>query len=67
MGLLEKETENPEIWQDKEKAVRVTQELNLLKEEVKNFDKLKEELEDIEKLRENIPEEDELSEIIEDF
>jgi len=50
IGLLEKETENPEIWQDKEKAVRVTQELNLLKEEVKNFDKLKEELEIIKEL-----------------
>jgi len=64
---LEKETENPEIWQDKEKAIAVTQELDQLKEEIKNFDKLKEELEDIEKLKEKIAEEEELSEIIEDF
>ena len=64
---MEKETENPEIWQDKEKAIAVTQELDQLKEEIKNFDKLKEELEDIEKLKEKIAEEEELSEIIEDF
>ena len=47
---MEKETENPEIWQDKEKAIRITQELDQFKEEIKNFDKLKEELEIVKEL-----------------
>ena len=49
-AILEKETENPEIWQDKEKAIRITQELDQFKEEIKNFDKLKEELEIVKEL-----------------
>jgi len=61
-AVLEKETENPGIWQDKKKAIAVTQELDQLKEGIKNFDRLKEELEIIKGLLE----EDEGS-LIEDF
>jgi len=61
-AVLEKETENPGIWQDKKKAIAVTQELDQLKEGIKNFDRLKEELEVIKGLLE----EDEGS-LIEDF
>ena len=61
-AVLEKETEDPGIWQDKEKAIAVTQELDQLKEGIKNFDRLKEELEIIKGLLE----EDEGS-LIEDF
>lgn len=52
IAFLEKETENPQFWQKKEKAITVTQELNQLKEEVKNIDALKEELEIIKELAE---------------
>ena len=47
---MEKETENPQLWQEKEKAIIITQELNQLKEEVKNIGGLKEELEIIREL-----------------
>lgn len=47
---LEKEIQKPGLWQNKEKAVRVTQELSKLREETVGIDKLKEELEEIKEL-----------------
>jgi peptide chain release factor 2 len=41
---LEKEIQGPGIWQDKEKAIKVSQELSQLGEEIAGFDRLKEEL-----------------------
>jgi peptide chain release factor 2 len=41
---LEKEIQGPGIWQDKEKAIKVSQELSQLGEEIAVFDRLKEEL-----------------------
>jgi peptide chain release factor 2 len=46
---LEKEIQKPEIWQDKKKAIKISQESSQLGEEIANFDKLKEELAKLEK------------------
>lgn len=42
---LEKKTQNADFWQAKEEAVKISQELAGLKEELKNFEELKIELE----------------------
>jgi peptide chain release factor 2 len=41
---LEKEIGEPGIWQDKEKAIKVSQELSQLEEEIAGFDRLEKEL-----------------------
>jgi peptide chain release factor 2 len=41
---LEKESQKSDFWQDKEKAIKITQEINKSGEEVVEFDKLKTEL-----------------------
>ena len=41
---LEKETQKPDLWKDKERAVQVNQDLRQLTIEIEEFDKLKEEL-----------------------
>lgn len=41
---LEKESQKTDFWQDKEKAIKISQELAQLQEEVGKFNKLKEEL-----------------------
>jgi len=38
---IEKETQKPEFWQDKERAIKLSQELSKLQEETGEFDKLK--------------------------
>ena len=47
--MLEKEIQNPDLWKDKERAVKVSQELSQLQEEVNQIDRLKEELAGLEK------------------
>ena len=42
---LEKESKEPDFWNDKEKATEISQELANLKEKIKEFQELKEELE----------------------
>lgn len=41
---LEKEVQNPEFWQAKEKAIKISQEFNRLKEEFSDFDRLEKEI-----------------------
>ena len=48
---MEKQTEQTNFWQDKEKAITLSQQLDELKQEVKVFDQLKKELEDIVNLK----------------
>ena len=48
---MEAETAKPDFWQQKERAVDITQRLNEMKEEVKVFENLSKELEDIVKLQ----------------
>ena len=45
---MQKESESPFFWDNKEEAVKKTKELSSLREEVKDFDNLKKELNDIE-------------------
>lgn len=47
---MEKETEAPDFWQNREKAVKINRELDDLKEEVKNFEILKKDFEAIREL-----------------
>jgi len=44
---LEKETQKPDFWKDKEKAVEISQELSGLDEEIKEFDRIKKEWEEL--------------------
>ena len=61
---LEREIQNPDIWKDKERAIKVTQELTQLQQEIVQFDKLKEELsylkkeEEIDKFEKKLKEEE---------
>jgi len=41
---LEKETQKSDFWKGREKAIKITQELSQLREEINSFDKLEEEL-----------------------
>lgn len=41
---LTKETQKPGFWQNKERAIKISQELNQFQEEIADFDKLKNEL-----------------------
>lgn len=41
---LEKEIQKSDLWQNKEKAIKISQEFSQLQEEIAEFDKLKEEL-----------------------
>ena len=41
---LEKEVQNPDLWKDKEKAIKISQELSQLQEEITVFNELKQEL-----------------------
>lgn len=41
---LEKKVQNPDLWKDKEKAIRISQELSQLQEEISVFNELKKEL-----------------------
>ena len=47
---LEKEIQNPDLWKDKERAIKISQELARLQEEITEFDELKKELENIKEL-----------------
>ncbi len=49
---IEKEIQMPDFWQDKEEAIKITQELTNLKEETEELDKLKQELNDLKELGE---------------
>jgi peptide chain release factor 2 len=49
---LREESQNPDFWQDKEKAAKISQELNNLKEEIEEFEKLKRDLNDLKELGE---------------
>jgi peptide chain release factor 2 len=55
---LEKETRLPDFWQDREKAVKITQDLSKLKEELSIWEELKKELEDLRILNNETEEED---------
>jgi peptide chain release factor 2 len=60
---LEEEIQKPDFWQDKEKAIKVTQNLSQFQEELAGFDELKKELtqlkeEDIEKFKEKVRQEE---------
>ncbi len=60
---LEKESQKPDFWQDKEKAIKISQELAQLQGEVGEFNKLKEELgqlkkEEIEEFEEKLKKEE---------
>lgn len=44
---LEKETQRPDFWKNKEKAIKMSQKLSQLQTEIIEFDKLKEELEEL--------------------
>ncbi len=50
IGELEKETQKSDFWQDKEIAIKISQELNQLKEEINKFETLKQDLETIKEL-----------------
>lgn len=39
--LLEKEIQNPDLWKDKERAVKVSQELSQLQEEISQFEEIR--------------------------
>jgi peptide chain release factor 2 len=47
---LKKETEKPDFWQDKDKAVELSQELSLIEEELSWFADIKKEMEDVKEL-----------------
>lgn len=47
---FEKEIERFDFWKNKEEAIKITQEIANLKEEIEGFDKLKKELNDLEEL-----------------
>lgn len=49
---MEKETEKPDFWKDKERAIEASQELAGLKEEIDGFSRLKKDLDDLKKLAE---------------
>lgn len=56
IAQLEKETQNPDFWNDQEKATEVSQEISALKEEINEFEFFKKEakeIEDLNKLAEN--------------
>jgi len=42
---LEKEIQKPEFWQDRERAIKISQQVKELKEELSDFDKLEKEIE----------------------
>jgi len=44
MGALERELQRPDLWKDREKAIKITQELSELQKEVSEFEGLKSEL-----------------------
>ncbi|HEB47083.1 MAG TPA: peptide chain release factor 2 [Candidatus Pacearchaeota archaeon] len=44
---LEKQVQNPNLWKNKEKAIKISQELSQLTEELTEFDALKKEIEDL--------------------
>lgn len=64
---LEKETEKPDFWQDKDRAVETTQKLDQLKEEIEIINRLKKDWEDLKKLSELEEEETELEKEIDKF
>ena len=47
LKILEKEIQNPNLWQDKTKAIGISQEFNQLKEEVAGFLELEKEIKEI--------------------
>lgn len=47
LGELEKEIQRPDLWQDKEKAVKISQEFTQLKQDLTDFDKLKRDIEEL--------------------
>lgn len=56
IAQLEKETQNPNFWNDQEKATEMSQEISALKEEINEFEFFKKEakeIEDLNKLAEN--------------
>jgi len=64
---LEKETEKPDFWQDKDKAIETTQKLDQLKEEAGIVNKLRKDWEDLKKLSELEEEEAELEKEVNKF
>jgi peptide chain release factor 2 len=53
---LEKETQKPTFWRDKERAIKISQELVQLQEEINEFDKLKKDLAELKKTSLTSPE-----------
>lgn len=50
LEYLEKETQKPDFWQDREKAAEISQELSDLKEEIFQTESLKKEIKDLKEL-----------------
>ncbi|MFH1582381.1 MAG: peptide chain release factor 2 [bacterium] len=64
---LEKDSQNPDFWKKQEEAAEKSQELNYLREEVREFSILKEEFNGFKKLARDSKEEESLSEILDDL
>ncbi len=62
---MERETQRPDFWQDREKATKISQELADLKEKVSQTESLNKEIKDLEDLNKITSEEDALSEELE--
>ena len=63
---LEKETQKPDFWKDKEKAAEINQEISDLKEEINKFEKLTKELNELKELEKEIGEDEKLIKEIEE-
>jgi len=64
---MEKETQKSEFWKDKEQAIKVSQELAGLEEEIKEFDRIKKEWEELSSLLKENEKEEGLESLIEEF
>jgi len=63
---LEREIQNPDFWENKKEAIKITQELTILKQEIEEFKKLKKDLNDLEELKREL-EEDLIKKELDDF
>lgn len=67
LKTLEKETQTLDFWKDKEKAIKINQELNQLKEEIEEITALKKDLTRLEKLSPAVAREEQLEKEIRRF